>query len=188
MNRWVLPESATIGGREYPVHADYRDVLDIIAHLQKPEDTEQERVYIALALFYEDFDSMPGKDYQEALDFLLSFLNCGELETDTRPHPKLIDWEQDADLIVSGVNKVAGKEIRSLPFLHWWTFISYFNAIGDGPLATIVGIREKRRKGKKLSDWEKDFYRSHRDVVDFKAIYTPEELAEQERLKKLLGE
>lgn len=188
MNRWELPESVTIDGREYVIHADYRDILDIVSHLQNPEDTEQERIYIALALFYENFDSMPPDDYQAALDSLLLFLNCGEAETDTRPQPKLIDWDQDADLIVSGINKAAGMEIRSLPFLHWWTFISFFNAIGDGPLATVVSIREKRRKGKKLSDWEKEFYRNHRDTIDFRAKYTPEELAEQERLKKLLGE
>lgn len=188
MNRWALPESAVIGGREYAVHADFRDVLDIVAHLQNQDDTEQERVYIALALFYADFDSMPPSDYQEATDYLMLFLNCGEPETDVKPQPKRIDWEQDAGLIVSGVNKAAGTEIRSLPFLHWWTFISFFYAIGDGALATVVSIRDKRRKGKKLDGWEKDFYRENRETVDFRKKYTSDELEEQERLKKLLSE
>ena len=102
--------------------------------------------------------------------------------------PRLLDWEQDAQIILADVNKVAGTEIRSLPFLHWWTFLSYFNAVGEGQLATLVSIREKRRTGKKLEKWEEEYYRKNKHRVDLKKRYTPEELAEQERLKKLLGD
>ena len=186
MSRWVLPTSAVIGGVEYKLHADFRDVLNIISHLQNQEDTPQERIYIALALFYEGFDAMPRSDHQEAADYLMQFINCGEPEADTGPHPKRIDWEQDAGHIVSGVNKVAGAEIRSLPFLHWWTFIAFFSAVGEGTLATVVSIRDKRRKGKKLDDWERDFYQENRDMVDFRHKYTAEELEERERLRKLI--
>ena len=91
-------------------------------------------------------------------------------------------------MIVADVNKVAGTEIRVLPFLHWWTFVSYFNAIGEGQLSTLVSIREKLRKGKKLKKWEQEYYRKKKDKVDLKKRYSAEELAEQERLKKLLGE
>ena len=91
-------------------------------------------------------------------------------------------------MIVADVNKVAGTEIRALPFLHWWTFVSYFNAIGEGQLSTLVSIREKLRKGKKLEKREQEYYRKNKDKVDLKKRYSAEELAEQERLKKLLGE
>ena len=91
-------------------------------------------------------------------------------------------------MIVADVNKVAGTEIRALPFLHWWTFVSYFNAIGEGQLSTLVSIREKLRKGKKLEKWDQEYYRKNKDKVDLKKRYSAEELAEQERLKKLLGE
>lgn len=99
-----------------------------------------------------------------------------------------MDWEQDAQVIVADVNKVAGIEIRALPFLHWWTLVSYFNAIGEGQLSTLVSIQEKLRKGKKLEKWEQEFYRKNKDKVDLKKRYSAEEIAEQERLKKLLGE
>ena len=36
--------------------------------------------------------------------------------------------------------------------------------------------------------WEQEFYRKNKDRVDLKQRYSAEELAEQERLKKLLGE
>lgn len=188
MSGWTLPETARVGGRNYPIHADYRDILNIIARLNDQEEDEQTRAYVALALFYEKFEEMPEKNYQEAVRELFRFINGGEEETDARPRPKTIDWEQDQQLIVADINRVAGCEVRVLPFCHWWTFLSWFNGIGEGQLSTVVSIREKRRKGKKLSDWEKEFYQEHRDRVDFKKKYTAEEREEQGRLKELLGE
>lgn len=79
-------------------------------------------------------------------------------------------------------------EVRVVAFLHWWTFMAYFNAIGEGQLSTLVSIRDKLRRGKKLEKWEQEYYRKNKERVDLKKRYSAEELAEQERLKKLLGE
>ncbi len=187
MNRWELPETAEIGGRTYPVHADFRDILDILARLNAPEEDEATRLYVALALFYEDFTAMPERDYQAAAEWLMAFLNGGE-EDKGRAGAKLLDWEQDAGMIISGVNKAAGCEVRSLPFCHWWTFLGWFGAMGEGQLSTVVAIRDKRRRGKKLTDWEREFYQEHREQVDFQKRYTEEERAEQEQFLRLLGE
>ena len=183
MNRWYLPETANIRGRNYRFHADYRDILDIISRLNNTDEEEQIRFYVALALFYEDFSNMPEEHYREALLWMFDFINCGETD-DEQPRVKMIDWEQDQAMIISDVNKVAGCEIRALPFCHWWTFISWFNGIGEGMLSTVITIREKRRKGKKLSGWERDFYRANRSKIDFKTTYTA---AEDELLKTMLG-
>ena len=184
MSPWNLPTSAVIGGREYPIHADYRDVLEIFAYLDDPDRPEYIRWQIALALFYDG--EIPPAHMQEAMDYLSEFVSCGQ--QDTRPGPKLMDWEQDAQIIVADVNKVAGTEIRAVEFLHWWTFMAYFHAIGEGQLSTLVAIRDKLRRGKKLEKWEQEYYRKNREKVDLKKHYSAEELAEQERLKKLLGE
>ena len=119
------------------------------------------------------------------MEYLADFITYGQ--RDEKPAPKLLDWEQDAQSIVADVNKVARMEIWVVPYLHWWTFLSYFNAIGDGQLSTLVSIRGKLRRGKKLEKWEQD-YRKNKNRVDLKPSYTAEELAEQERLNKLLGE
>ena len=50
--------------------------------------------------------------------------------------------------------------MRALPYLHWWSFLSAFDAIGDGTFATVVGLRDKLRRGKKLEPWELEFYRA----------------------------
>lgn len=183
MNIWSLPETADVNGREYRINADFRDVLNIVSRLNNEEEAEEIRLYVALALFYDEFENMPEADYGAAVLAMFDFINCGEPQ-DSRPAAKIIDWEQDCSMIIADVNKVAGCEIRALPFCHWWTFISWFNSIGEGQLSTVVSIREKRRKGKKLNDFEADFYRNNREKVDFKTTYTA---ADDAVLKQWLG-
>ena len=89
---------------------------------------------------------------------------------------------------MSDVNRVAGREIRDEAFVHWWTFLSWFHAIGEGQLSTLVSIRDKLRRGKKLEKWEQDFYRKHREQVELKKRFSARELEEQRRLNELLGE
>ena len=89
-------------------------------------------------------------------------------------------------MIVADINKAAGQEIRALPFLHWWSFLSWFHAIGEGQLSTVVAIRDKLAKGKKLEDWEKRFYRENRETVDLKKRYTRQELQQRQQLEQLL--
>lgn len=184
MTPWSLPESAVISGTEYEINADFRNVLQIMQILADPDQSEYVRWLTAIELFYES--EIPDACLQEAMEFLAAFISYAEAGND-KPGPRLLDWEQDAMAIVADVNKVAGCEIRSLPYLHWWTFLSYFQAIGEGQLSTVIAIRNKLHHGKKLEKWEQDYYRSHRDQVELKRRYSAEELAEQDRLKKLLG-
>ena len=163
MNAWKLPQSAVIGGVTYKINTDYRDILDIIKYLTDVRKSEYSRWMIALALFYEG--DIPEDDQEEAAKFLSDFISYGTPEE--KPGPKLMDWDQDAAIIIADINKVAGKEIRAESYLHWWTFLSYFNGIGEGQLSTVVGIRSKKAKGKKLDKWEQEYYRDHRQKIDF---------------------
>lgn len=185
MTPWVLPETAEIGGTVYELHTDYRDILEIIGYLNDPDRPEYLRWQIAIALFYEG--QIPAEHQRAAMEYLSAFISCGE-KNDGKPGPVLMDWEQDARAIVADVNKVAGMEIRAMTDLHWWTFLSYFNAVGEGQFSTLVSIRDKLRRGKNLENWEKDYYRENKQRVDLPKRYSAEEIAEQERLKKLLGE
>ena len=186
MQGWTLPTTVTVGGKPYAVHTDYRDILDIIDHLQNTDDNEQERWYIAMALFYENWRDIPAQNRQEAAERMAEFIACGK--TQGKPGAKReIDWQQDAELIVGGVNKVAGCEVRALPYLHWWSFLAWFDAIGEGSFATVVAIRDKLRRGKRLENWELDYYRTHRAVVELRGVESAEEQAEKRRLLALLG-
>ena len=182
MNKYTLPVQAKIGTQVYDLHADYREILQIFAYLEDPELPEVLRWRIAVGLFYEQ--PVAETDMPQAMEYLADFLRCGEPES--KPGPKLLDWQQDAEAIIAGVNKAAGQEMRALPFLHWWTFLSWFHSMGQGQLSTIVSIRDKLRRGKKLESWEKDFYRENKARVDLTPRLTRQEQEEKQRLQKLL--
>ena len=65
--------------------------------------------------------------------------------------------EKDGQIIFSAVNKVAHTEIRSVKYLHWWTFIGYFCEVGESVLSVVVTIRNKIKQNKKLEKYEKEF-------------------------------
>ena len=99
---------------------------------------------------------------------------------------RLLDWQQDAPMIMAEVNRVCHQEVRSLPFVHWWTFLSWFHSMPPGQLSTVVSIRDKLSRGKKLEDWEKDFYRQNKARIEIKPRLSRQEEAERQRLKQML--
>lgn len=187
MTGWELPEALEVAGRSEPIRADFREVLEVIRLLDDSAEPPETRAYLAMGLFYRKFAAIPPAARQPAMEAMLRFLAGGE-EDNSPAGPRLIDWQQDLPLIVADVNKVAGCEIRALPFVHWWTFLAWFGAIGEGQLSAVVAVRDKLRRGKKLEEWEREFYRRNRVRVDLKPRYTPEELAERERLNRLLSD
>ena len=112
MSSWRLPTRLEVGGKAYPIHSDYRDILDILHRLNDASEPEFIRWRVALALFYEG--DLPRSDYPEAMQKLADFLNCGQT-LPRSPAPPLLDWEQDAPLIAADINKAAGCEVRALP-------------------------------------------------------------------------
>ena len=50
-----------------------------------------------------------------------------------------------------------------------------------------MSIRDKLNRGKKLEKWEQEYYRRNKNQVKLQKKYSASELAEQERLQKLLG-
>lgn len=159
-----IPISLEVGEEQLSIRekGDYRMVLNCFSTLNDIELTKEERVYCALIIFYEQFESledlMTYPYLNEAVKKMYWFFNCGdESGVGANKHRKLIDWQGDQQLIASAINKVANTEVRALPYMHWWTFMGYYLAIGESPLATIVGIRSKIVEGKKLEKHEQKF-------------------------------
>lgn len=183
---WSLPERLFVAGQERDIRADFRDVLRVIELLERPSLYPEGRLYLALRMFYPKLDEIPQQNWRQAADAMMEFL-AGGREDEGPSGPKLLDWQQDADLILSDVNRVAGKEIRAEVFVHWWTFLGWFGAIGEGRLSAVVAVRKKLREGKALESWEKEFYRENKARIDLKPRLSVEEQAEKQRLEKLLN-
>lgn len=165
------------------IRSDYRVILDIIEAINDSELNEEEKAMATLQMLYVDWKKI--KDYQEAISLAYWFISVGEVGSSTSK-PKLMDWQQDFKLIVTSINRVLGKEVRSLDYLHWWTFVGAYYEIGESVFSTIIGIRSKKSKGQKLEKHEQEFYLENKDTIDLKTQYTKEELDEYEQLKNLI--
>lgn len=194
MYAWGLPTSLEVDGREYEIRTDYRVILDILAAMNDPEifepgmtedEKKAEQVMTMLQILYIDFDIMPPENWQEAAKKACDFIDCG-IKGDDKPKPRAMDWEQDAPIIAPEVSKVAGRDIR-IGETHWWEFFGYYMGIGEGVFNTIVSIREKRRKGKKLEKWEQEFYRNNKALVNLKIKKEERSEQEKEELRELFG-
>ena len=172
---YTLPKTVIVGGREYSIRSDYRAILDICEALTDPELSSEEKSAVALYIFYPELEAMPVEDWQEAAKQCIWFINCGENERRQRPAPRLMDWSQDFRYIAAPINRVLGKEILEMEYLHWWTFISAYYEIGDCLFAQIVRIRSMKAKGKPLDKADQAWYQDNREMVDLKTSFTEAE-------------
>ena len=186
MEVWELPTSIVVGGIKYDIRTDFRAILDILKTFNDPEFENDEKWIVALTILYIDFDEMPPQDYEEAIEKAIEFIDMG-IKDDGKKKPHTMDWEQDSAVIIPSVNRVLGKEIRAMKYLHWWTFLGAYMEIGESLFSQILNIRMKKAKRKKLDDWERDFYKENKNLIDLDVKYTEEEQAERDRLNALLN-
>ena len=189
---WRLAESLEVGGTAYKIRTDFRDVLTIISALNDPDLTNPAKVEVMLRILYVDFESIPPECMEEAVRKANEFICHGTDSEENRQAPRVMDFDQDADLIASAINKNIGTDIRALPYLHWWTFLGYYMEIGESLFSQVMGIRYKRAKGKKLDKWEREFEKNNRRLITLKRRVSEEEReraeAERQALKDLIGE
>lgn len=163
-----LPKTLIVDGIEREIYCDFRDVIQILSAYNDEELTQQEKAIVLLNnLYVEDFVNFI--DIQGALQKAIWFIDWGKEYKEEKNSPKIMDWEQDYNLIVSAINQKIHTEIRELEFLHWWTFLGYFSERGECQYSTIVSIREKIFKGQKLEKWEKQILHENRDMIMLKA-------------------
>lgn len=172
-NAWEFPTSLIVGGEEYEIRTDYRVVLDVLVALNDPEINDEDdnltsymKTMVMLQIMFPEYEKIPTKHYQEAVEKISEFIDMGIAE-DNRNH-KTMDWEQDAPILIPAINKVLKTEIRAEKYMHWWTFLGAYMEIGDSLFSNIIHIRQKKAKNKKLEKWEQEFYKENKSLIDFK--------------------
>jgi len=200
----ALPDVLTVGGEDYSIRTDYRNVLDVFEAFQNPDLSDVEKWEVAIYMMFECFSfyddafeaaeagflvegAENGFPIDEAIKQISWFISAGQPEKQVLEQPTY-NWTKDEQMIFSAVNKVAGKETRELEYLHWWTFLGYFNEVGEGTFSFIVGIRNKLNKGKKLEKHEKEFLSHNKELVLMKKPKTKEEQEQEDEYKALLDE
>lgn len=181
-----LPKTLSVNGKVYAIRTDFRDVLKIVCAFEDAELEDSEKIYICLFILYEDFESMSESDYEAAFQAALEFIDHGGQQEKAKS-PRIMDWEQDENILFPAINKVAGFETRAVEYLHWWTFLGYFMEITDGVFSQVLGIRTKKAKHKKLDKWEREFYSKNKTLCVLRPKLTAQEEEAKNKLNKLLG-
>lgn len=185
MSPWELPVSLTVGGTEYAIRTDFRDVLHVLDVFADGAYEQDEKAAVCLRVMYPDWETIPQEQHQLALDAAVEFIDCGVPAGGKRNAPRLVDWQQDAPVIIPAVNRVLGQEVRAMKYLHWWTFLGAYMELGECLFNTVLGLRQKRARGKKLEKYEQEFVRENRALVELRKRETAEDAARRDELKKL---
>ncbi len=178
---WDLPTFVEINGNKYQItnDCDYRVVLDVYNALNDESLSKEEKLLASLLIFYQDLTIENIEDCADILPLqeeMLKILSGGNNEENTQDKAPIMDWEHDFQYIAPAVSRVIGYDVRTPnKFCHWMTFVGAYMEIGECLFATIVSIRNKRTKSKKLEKWEQEFYQEHRKMVDLPRKITAEE-------------
>ncbi len=180
----ALPVSVTVDGAEYEIRTDYRNILLLLEAMADEALSEKEKWLAALNIFYQE--KCPDHA-EEAIKQLVWFLNGGKPETETHHKKPIFSWNQDEQLIFAAVNKVSGREVRAVEYMHWWTFLALFQEVGESLFSQVVNIRVKKNRSEKLDKSEQRFYRENKSTVDLKRKYSAAEQRTMNAVNEMLG-
>ena len=181
---YTLPTALEVNGTEYAIRSDYRAILRILTAQNDPDLPTEGKAEVMLRILYKDWKDIPEEDLGKAIEKAVWFIDCGQgSDSQKKKRPRLMDWEQDAMMIITAINAETRMEVRSVPYMHWWTFFGYYMSIGESLFSTVVSIRSKKARGKKLEKYELDFLKENRDLVTLKERKSQEE-EEQIRREK----
>lgn len=185
MDRWSLPQTLNVGGKDYPIRYQFGAVLDVLTAYCDQEMEDEDKAEVLLTIMYPDWKDIPKEHIAEAYSKACEFIDCGKKDSG-KQSPKVMDWNQDADIIIPAINNVAGMEVRANPDLHWWTFWGFFMSIGESLFSSVLHIRRKKANRKKLDKWEEEFYKENKHLIDFQSPESEEIKAEKDSILKWL--
>lgn len=183
----VLPTELDIDGTAYAIESDYRACLAVLQAVNDPDLTNARKIEVCLMLYKAFPDGMPQKKYKEAYTAICDFLNHGS-RNDKKVPVKIMDWEQDEDIMFPAINRAAGFEVRSVEYMHWWTFLGLLMSVDNESVwAQVLSLRNKKAKGKKLEKWEQEYWNANKSLCEIRKPETEEERQRKDELRALLG-
>ena len=129
----TLPDGVTVGKRFYKLDFDFRNVLRMMAELDREDLMPDAKEYRALKCL-----TKHPKNCSKVLEAVRELLFDQPRSTDTQ---KVTDFEQDAGLIRAAFRQSYGIDLYKEK-LHWVAFVELLNAIPEGSrYSEVVGIR-----------------------------------------------
>ena len=160
-----FPESVTVDGVEYPIHADFRTVLRCFEIQGQKQELSENELLDMLGLFYNMNHLIATEEH---VNKMFWFFSCGR-EKEKKKFPRKIagindkqpfDFEEDANLIYAGFMQQYGIDLQESD-MHWWKFMILLENLGNGTrLQKVMEYRTIDTNNRELSKKEKDFYRA----------------------------
>lgn len=142
-----LPTSVLVNGVEYPIRSNFRTMIKFEQLMQEPEVDDQDKVWMALRLFYPEIP----EDTEQAVEQLLWFYRCDKKENlyekktkrrKAKRTDRIYDFEHDDDYIYAAFMAQYKLDLQKIEYLHWWKFRAMFNSLNDD--TQFVKIMEYR--------------------------------------------
>lgn len=187
MSEYDLPVAVEIDGQQFKIreNCDYRIILRCINALNDGDLTDDQKIQCAIIIFYEDYNLITNP--QKAAEEMFRIIGYNEPQEAGTQKPPLMDWNKDFQQLAPPISRIIGYDIRTPgKYTHWWTLVGGYMEIGECTFATIVSIRSKKQKGKKLEKWEQEYYRDNRQKVELQTPDPKEKAAMQEYFNKWL--
>ena len=119
------------------IETNFRSFILFELLMQDNELNENEKIGIALNLFYKD---LQPNDYEKALKGIMWFYSGGKERkkstnsnnsTEERKKKNIYSYEYDAELIYSAFLSQYGVDLNEIEYLHWFKFKSLFEGLKD---------------------------------------------------------
>lgn len=151
------------------INTNFRSFILFELLMQDNKIESEDKIALALKLFYDDFQ----KDIKKAVDGILWFYTRGkemkqrdnEEKQSKNKRKRIYSFEHDANFIYTAFLDQYGIDLNDIEYLHWFKFKAMFEGLkADNKICEIMGYRavdvgkiknkEEKKKYKKLQrEW-----------------------------------
>lgn len=129
------------------IDTNFRSFILFELLMQDNELTQEEKIFSALKLFFDNFEI---ENMQKYIECILWFYSMGKTKEDKKTNKKskekkekaIYSYEHDANLIYSAFLSQYGVDLNEVDNLHWWKFKSMFEGLNEeNKICEIMGYR-----------------------------------------------
>ena len=137
MNTNILVDKLPTTYKGLKVNTNFRSFILFELLMQDNEIPKEEKVYLALNLFYKE----EIKDVKTAIDGIMWFYCMGTIRKENKNIKKkenkntinnIYSYEYDAEYIYGAFWHDYRLDLSELDYLHWWKFKSLFDSLNEG--------------------------------------------------------
>lgn len=175
----ILVDKLPIDYEGLKINTNFRSFILFELLMQDNKLTTEEKIYLAINLFFEE----PPQDLKKAIEGILWFYSKGKNEKNEKSNENskrnnIYSFEYDAELIYSAFLSQYSIDLNEIEYLHWWKFKSLFEGLNEeNKICKYMQYRSIDLNKLKTKE-EKDKYRKLKQLCAL-----PDERTEEEKEK-----